>query len=82
MTTKRVRIPASEEHIGLYAVNVTLNWVCPVCGGGRGDVHPAVSYDGGLRLHCDGWENPCGHVDKYAAVRQEARQNGLNEVRP
>lgn len=28
--------------------------------------------------YCDGWENPCGHVDKYDAVRDEAASNGLN----
>lgn len=33
----------------------------------------AISYDGSRRLACDGWTNPCGHVDTYAAVRVEDR---------
>lgn len=70
---RTVTIPAMEQHEGFYAVKVTLNWVCPVCGGERGQPQPAISWDGSRRLLCDGWVNPCGHVDKYSAVRKEAR---------
>jgi hypothetical protein len=66
-----VRIPGSRDHSGFHLVTVTLAWVCPVCGGPRGQVARAVSYDGSRQLACDGWSNPCGHIDLYAAVRKE-----------
>lgn len=69
---RTVRIPACHEHAGHHARTVTLPWVCPQCGGPRGEPFPTVSYDGSRRLACDGWVNPCGHLDTYAAVRQEA----------
>lgn len=72
MQQRTVIIPATDQHEGIYRATVTLNWVCPVCGEPRGEPRPAVSYDGSLRLLCDGWSNPCGHVDKYADVRREA----------
>lgn len=76
---KWVVIPAVDNHDGLYASTLLLNWVCPVCGKPRGDiVHNTRSYDGSRILFCDGWTNPCGHVDKYYAVREEAMRNGLN----
>lgn len=75
---KTVRIPACENHRGFRQVEIKLTWICPVCGGPRGEIRKAFSFDGSLRLVCDGWLNPCGHVDKYEAVRKEARENGLN----
>lgn len=68
---KTVYIPAREEHDGFHGVHVTIDWICPECGGPRGDVYK-TSFDGSRRLHVDGWKNPCGHVDKYSAVRKEA----------
>lgn len=76
MDRKTVTIPACLEHDGTYSVRVTVEWVCPVCGGPRGEVFATVSRDGSRRLPCDGWRNPCGHIDFYSAVRMEA---GLSE---
>ena len=70
--TRTVRIPAAEAHGGFHSTTVTLLWECPRCGGPRGEVRPAVSYDGSRRLACDGWTNPCGHIDLYSNVRKEA----------
>ncbi|HZM65160.1 MAG TPA: hypothetical protein VFC16_02540 [Nakamurella sp.] len=70
--TRTVRIPGSDEHDGWHRITVTVLWECPTCGGPRGDVAPAISYDGSRRLHCDGWSNPCGHIDSYTRVRREA----------
>lgn len=53
--------------------HVILNWQCPVCGGTRGDVYRTQAYDGSLRVNCDGWQNPCGHIDMYEAVLKEAQ---------
>jgi hypothetical protein len=69
---RTVAIPGSLEHAGFHRVEVTLLWECPRCGGPRGEVFPAISYDGSRRLACDGWKNPCGHADSYAAARREA----------
>ena len=69
---RTVTIPACMEHDGLHSIHVTLLWECPQCGGPRGEVFATISYDGSRRLGCDGWRNPCGHIDHYAAVRREA----------
>ena len=69
---RTVRIPGSDDHDGQHLISVALRWECPACGGPRGMVRPAISYDGSRRLACDGWTNPCGHVDTYTAVRREA----------
>jgi hypothetical protein len=69
---RTVTIPACDDHEGMLTVTLTLEWTCSKCGGPRGEPHPAISYDGSRRLHCDGWANACGHVDKYADVRAAA----------
>lgn len=75
---KEVTIPACEEHCGLYSIKVKLNWICPICSKPRGNIETVHSYDGSQILFCDGWKNPCGHIDKYSSVRKEAKENGLN----
>ncbi len=70
---RRVLIPQCPQHEGIHFVRVTLEWVCPVCGGPRGEPRPVISYDGSYHGHCDGWTNPCGHVDLYEDCIQEAR---------
>ncbi len=77
-SVKEVCIPACEEHEWHKTVKIKLRWVCPVCGQPSGIIKDVLSYDGSLRLCCDGWKNPCGHTDKYDAVRKEAAANGLN----
>ena len=72
---RKVIIPSQDEHEGFSwnRVTVTLRWYCPVCGHLRGEPHKTISYDGSRRLYdVDGWINPCGHVDKWADVREEA----------
>lgn len=72
--TRTVQIPARDDHEGRASVSVTLPWICPSCGGPRGEVKRVISFDGSRRLACDGWVNPCGYVDHYAAVRREAAE--------
>ncbi len=72
LITKTVRIPGCDEHAGWHSVEVTLLWECPTCGGPRGEVFDGLSYDGSRRLGVHRWNNPCGHVDGYGAVRREA----------
>lgn len=80
--TKQVYIPATPTHAGFYGMTVEIAWVCPVCGGPRGKVFKTVSYDGSRRLYCDGWTNPCGHVDRYSEVRREAGVFQVNRYGP
>lgn len=81
MTTRIVTIPACIEHGGYpgNAINVQVEWVCPECGGPRGETYETLSFDGSRRLGVDGWSNPCGHIDLYSELRAEAAANGLNE---
>ena len=78
LTLKTVTIPATAEHDGYYAITVILKWNCPTCGEPRGEPHDARSYDGSRILYCHGWENPCGHIDKYDKLREEANSNEYN----
>ena len=75
-------IPAIEMHEGYPGnrITVRLVWVCPICGGERGEPYDTLSYDGSRRLFVQGWRNSCGHIDKYGAVRKEAAANGLNNL--
>lgn len=68
--TRTVTIPSCVAHWGMYSITVKLPWVCLVCGGPRGEPTKVLSYDGSLRMSCDGWENPCGHVEKYSDIRK------------
>lgn len=72
--TRTVQIPARDDHEGRASTSVTLIWTCPSCGGPRGVIKRVTSYDGSQRLACDGWDNPCGHVDFYRDLRREAAQ--------
>jgi hypothetical protein len=67
-----VTIPARAQHEGVLSVTVEISNTYPQCGRERGEPGTVRSYDGSRILYCDGWSNPCGHVDKYSAVRDEA----------
>lgn len=67
----KVTIPASKHHAGMDLVTLVISDVCPTCGGPRGRKFGTHSFDGSRRLNCDGWNNPCGHVDTYENVRIE-----------
>lgn len=68
---RRVTIPRTPDHAGIDTIQVYLLWKCPVCGGPRGEPYPVYSYDGSHRALVDGWENSCGHVDKYSTIMVE-----------
>ena len=77
--TKRVTIPSTPEHEGNYfhLITIELEWTCPRCQGPRGEVSQVCTWDGSLSMMCDGWVNPCGHVDKYTDVLEEAQAREL-----
>lgn len=66
---RTVTIPACADHDGYHSMTVDLPWVCLECGGPRGEPFATTSWDGSRRLGVHGWHNPCGHVEKYSAVR-------------
>ena len=78
---RTVQIPAGVDHEGRATITVTLPWVCPSCGGPRGEPTRVISYDGSRRLACDGWTNPCGYIDAYDAVRLEAEEYRAQALR-
>jgi hypothetical protein len=56
---RTVRIPTAGLVNGWRRIiEADVAWVCPVCGGPRGDVFPAIAYDGRHQMHVDGWRNP------------------------
>lgn len=79
MNIKTVTIPATPKHEGQLKAVIKLEWVCPTCGQERGEINNVRSYDGSLSMVVDGWENPCGHIDKYTALIKEATANQLNK---
>lgn len=74
-----VTIPSSSEHNGYGLMTVEISDNCPVCGGPRGQVYGTLSYDGSRRVNCDGWNNPCGHIDLYSDVRAEGVRVAFKE---
>lgn len=80
-----VRDRASESPWGSGPTNpvtrtVTISAYCPVCGERRGEPYGINSCDDGAFYWVQGWTNPCGHVDTYAAVLTEADR--LTEHQP
>ena len=71
--TRTVTIPARDDHAGRHKMKVDLPWLCPTCGGPRGEPAAGISFDGSRRLSVDTWTNPCGHIDFYNKVRGEAQ---------
>ncbi len=69
MDEREIVIPGSVEHCGLHSMRVRVPWVCLHCGGPRGEPTAGLSYDGSRRLNVDTWQNPCGHVETYSAIR-------------
>ena len=76
-----VTIPARDQHEGFYQMTVEIADACPKCGGPRGETFKQRSYDGSLTMIVDSWHNPCGHVDKYDAVREEYRASQLTPAK-
>ncbi|MEW2631585.1 hypothetical protein AB0903_07990 [Streptomyces sp. NPDC048389] len=68
-----------RAYVGVFIVTVTISTLCPVCGGPRGwdRVRPHRFCEDGEWLSVDKWDNPCGHLDTYAAVLRESRERQL-----
>lgn len=75
--TVRVRDRSAERPWGSGPTNpivrtVTISANCPTCGERRGEPRNLNQHDDGVHYSVDVWDNPCGHVDMYAAVVVEA----------
>ncbi|MFI9026387.1 hypothetical protein [Streptomyces sp. NPDC053560] len=61
-------------YTGVRIVTVLVEPECPRCGGPRGKPRNHRFCEDGAWYDVDKWENPCGHVDMYAAVLAEHRK--------
>ena len=51
---------------------VTISARCPRCSNLRGEPEQTSQHEDGVSYSVDVWHNPCGHVDMYADVVDEA----------
>ena len=80
MLLRALPVTTKLSHAGFGCVpDAMISTVCPLCSGWRGEPYPGLSYDGSRRLAVDCWQNACGHVDMYAAVREEAGVTSCSE---
>ena len=77
-----VTIPSTENHSGHSLATFEIPDTCPECGGPRGRVFGTHSFDGSRQLNCDGWNNPCGHIDTYADIRATGEKTEYRSPAP
>jgi hypothetical protein len=57
-----------------YPVTVEISDNCPVCGQKRGEPKENRYCEDGEFFYLHNWTNPCGHVDYYKQVYEEAQK--------
>ncbi|MNY85663.1 putative ATP-dependent helicase DinG [compost metagenome] len=60
---------------------ITVDWVCPECGGPRGDIVEQNFHFNGQDFPHHIWQNPCGHKDSHAAALQQAKNVGVSTTK-
>ncbi len=55
-------------------VEVEISDFCPICGEKRGEPKNYNFYENDESFSCDTWNNPCGHIDFYKDVLEEAKK--------
>jgi hypothetical protein len=55
-----------------HTLDIEISDKCPVCGGKRGKPYGYNFYDDGDWFWVNRWDNPCGHLDKYADCIKES----------
>ncbi len=65
---------------GIVIREVEIAATCPRCGGPRGAPTLSRFCEDGEFYWVHGWANPCGHLDRYAAVLVEAGLYNGEEV--
>lgn len=61
-------------YVGVRIETVVVSAECPTCGGPRAQARPSRFHKDGDWYSADRWDNPCGHIDSYAAVLAEFRK--------
>ncbi|TDC00016.1 hypothetical protein E1091_05725 [Micromonospora fluostatini] len=78
--TVTIRDPARERALWGHGLTspvtseVVIAAHCRTCGERRGKPRGARRCDDGAYFRVDEWSNPCGHIDYYEAVAQEAAE--------
>jgi hypothetical protein len=70
----KVLVINREESILPKIVEVEISDKCPKCGEKRGEPFGYNFYEDGSWYFCHQWVNPCGHIDYYADVINESKQ--------
>jgi hypothetical protein len=70
----RDRRPEDNYHYGPYLKRITISAFCPKCGQRRGEPVLRPYYEDGESYDVHNWTNPCGHLDLYAEVIEEAER--------
>lgn len=65
---------------GVRVDEVTRRWVCPTCGGPRGEPYLTSQCEDGDWLWVHRWSNDCGHVDYYRDVARESERPPQGEI--
>lgn len=82
----KITVPARTDHKGKDSIEIEVRWFCPECGGQRGEIYDAVSISMdkngrfGKPLDCHGWNNPCGHIDDYPSLIEEAERSKVEDI--
>ena len=74
-----VEVPIIPNHEGnqFWVRDIRISKYCPKCGAERGKPYKTRSYDGSRFVGCEGWRNPCGHIDLYRDVVEESKKYGF-----
>ncbi|EKF34354.1 hypothetical protein BA1_15704 [Bacillus xiamenensis] len=74
MNTKKITIPDRDSNgclVGFKKMNVF--WECPTCGCEMGVPQLTQHNEDGFHGSVHTWVNQCGHIAKYADLKEEAR---------
>ncbi|MDR4995795.1 hypothetical protein RGT17_11260 [Bacillus altitudinis] len=74
MNTKKISIPDRDSTgclVGFKKMNVL--WECPTCGYEMGDPQLTPHAEDGFHGSVHTWENKCGHIAKYANLKEIAK---------
>lgn len=62
-----------------YPKTITIGDYCPVCGAKRGERYNHRFCEDGEWFDVDRWDNPCGHIDMYAACYAESKKIDVSD---
>lgn len=71
---KKTQHLAGHESFEPVIETVTISNYCPRCGKPRGTPMDKTFFLDGFSYTVDYWQNPCGHMDMYYEVLEEAER--------